>query len=90
MGTRLLRTYLRGAAMDKKPIFIHVKNTPIDTVYFRNYGCSNYDECLRDAALINHYLDCSRCDYRTQKMLRALEDWEIEGCLNLLGAVFHT
>jgi hypothetical protein len=74
--------------MDKNPTFIRVKNNPVDSVYFRNYCCGNYDECLRDAALINHHLDCSGCAYKELRLLRQLEDFEVEGCLNLLNAIF--
>ena len=76
--------------MDKNPIFIRVKNNPFDSVYFRNYFCCNYDECLREAALINHYLDCSGCAHKSLRMLRPLEDCEIEGCMNLLNAIFRS
>jgi len=47
--------------MEPSPLYIRPGKKTNGTRFFRNYWCTDYDQCLNRAALEDLFLDCTQC-----------------------------
>lgn len=48
-------------AMEPSPHYIRPGKKTSNTRFFRNYWCTDYEQCLSRAALEDLFLDCTEC-----------------------------